>query len=218
MKRKKGKKNRKSNEKRNSMRAKFCTDKDTTLISGLEYQVNAVANVISNQSLMLRQELKSPLTFKVVDNSTKYILMIKKRPRSPNVTSEAKLKLKAIVRSCEMEDNNNATNEGNGADRNRMGIEDEERNLKGNTQSAGGGKTQNRRKQSGGKNKNKRNKNSLRNSQSYKGKNTKGQKDKKEENKSRRKSRGRNKKNNVSKNFRVRYIFITHYILPSIMM
>ena len=98
-----------------------CVDDDTDLTGGVEYQVDATARTASpdstNESKSISyQYLNPPFKFKIADEATKYILSIKKRPKSFNVTSDNKVKLKAKIKSCE-ENSFNGTNdivEGNG--------------------------------------------------------------------------------------------------------
>merc|ERR1712150_161291 len=107
-------------DKKDMMCSNVCTDEDTALMSGVEYQVDAtaaIANSNSNQDpkneskLISYQDLNSPLRFKIADDTTKFILSIKKRPRSFNITSDNKVKLKARVKLCD-EGSSNGTSPG----------------------------------------------------------------------------------------------------------
>ena len=91
-----------------AMRAKFCIGDNVTLQSGIDYRVHVKANLMPNtsQSNFSTKATNSSLMFKIADNSTKYLLVMKKHPRDFRISSESKLKIKARIMSCGVEGNN----------------------------------------------------------------------------------------------------------------
>ena len=215
---------RKHDKNRNNMKkARVCTNDDTPLVGGVEYQINAVANIMPNatEGFLFTQELQSPVKFKIAEDSAKYLLFIRKRPRSSNVTAESRLQLKAKIKSCE-DDNINGTAS---KDRENLkgatstGGNEDELQVKGQSNSRDRNRKRNRN--SGKGNKNRRNKGNRRDKNKGKqqsgnhgrGDKNKGQSSQKT-NKSdknningtknkRNGSRRRNKHNDASKNFKV---------------
>ena len=96
------------NGKKNVMRAKFCIGDNVTLQDGVEYRVHVKANLMPNisQPNFSTKATNSSLIFKIADNSTKYLLVMKKHPRDFRISSESKLKIKARIVSCGVEGNN----------------------------------------------------------------------------------------------------------------
>ena len=204
-----------------------CADDDTDLISGAEYEIGATAKIgslksvndLKNESTLIRyQNLNPPLKFKIADDSTKYILSIKKRPKSFNVTSDNKLKLKAKIRSCEDENLNGTTNshaESNkekdlSTKNGRRGKPNSDDNLKGRKQKSNKDNKQGKNKRNkSGKNGNKtdkkdKSKNNRRNkNRSSKKKNKRNKKGDKENSIKNGKANNRRKKNDMSKKFKV---------------
>ena len=90
------------------MRAKFCIGDNVTLQSGIEYRVHVKANLMPNTSQpnFSTKATNSSLMFKIADNSTKFLLVMKKHPRDFRISSESKLKIKARIMSCGVEGNN----------------------------------------------------------------------------------------------------------------
>ena len=90
------------------MRAKFCIGDNVTLQSGIEYRVHVKANLMPNTSQpnFSTKATNSSLMFKIADNATKYLLVMKKHPRDFRISSESKLKIKARIMSCGVEGNN----------------------------------------------------------------------------------------------------------------
>ena len=96
------------NGNKNVMRAKFCIGDNETLQRGIEYRLHVKANLMPNTSQpnISTKVANSSLMFKIADNSTKYLLVIKKYPRDFRISSESKLKIKARIMSCALEGNN----------------------------------------------------------------------------------------------------------------
>ena len=204
----------------NMMKAKVCTNDDTTLVSGVEYQINAVANIMPNASegSLLTQELQSPLKFKIADESAKYLLFIKKRPRSSNVTAETRLQLKAKIKSCEDDDINGTVlkDRGNQKGATSTGGNEDEPQVK--DQSGSRERNRNKNRNSGKGNKNRGSKGNKGDKKKRKQRNGKGEKNKDQNSKKSNKtdknntkesknkinnSRRRNKQKDASKNFKV---------------
>ena len=226
-KKRKNKNKQKKFKKEDVMCSIVCADDDKDLISGNEYEIGATAKIVStnsgndskNESTVISyQNLNPPLKFKIADDSTKYILSIKKRPRSFNITSDNKLKLKARIRSCEDENLNGTTNSRaelneekdlskmNGR-RNKPNSDD---NLKGRKETPTNDEKQgkNKRNKNGKngikKNKKGKSKNDRRNKDgSSKKKNKRNKKGDKENSNKNGKANNRRKKNNMSKRFKV---------------
>ena len=210
------------------MKAKVCTGSTTTLVSGVEYQVNVKANLISNNTQTGSKQLQNSLRFRVADNSTKYLLRIKKRPRSSSVSPESKLKLKAKVISCgETKKDGNATMQ----EEKRKNWKKNRRNKGNNTKtkdlSGKRGQNQNRNNNSGKRNNNRGDgKRDRKQQNNPNGRDEEGQKARKKDKDSKRNrktnedndnnknsgkrgnKRGRRKKNDMSKDFKVGIIFL----------
>ena len=90
------------------MRAKFCIGDNKTLQSGIYYRVHVKANLMPNTSQpnFSTKATNSSLMFKIADNSTKYLLVIKKYPRDFRISSESKLKIKTRIMPCGVEGSN----------------------------------------------------------------------------------------------------------------
>ena len=225
-KKRKNKMKQKQFKKEDVMCSIICADDNADLISNAEYEIGATAKIGSmnsvkdpeNESTLIRyQNLNPPLKFKIADDSTKYILSIKKRPKSFNVTSDNKLKLKAKIKSCEEKSmdgtNSLAKNEkekdlsGKNGSRNKPASDD---NLKGrkekpNKNDMQGKNKRNKNGKTGNKtNKKDKSKNDRRNKErSSKKKNERNKKGDKENSNESGKPNNRRKKNNMSKKFKV---------------
>ena len=229
---KKNKMNQKQSKKEGVMCTVVCPDDDTDLISGADYEIGATAKIGSTDSigdpknestLISYQTLNPPLKFKIADDSTKYILSIKKRPKSFNITSQNKLKLKAKIKSCEeislngtnihSENENEKDLSRRNGRRNKPNSDD---NLKGRKDNRNKNDKQGKNKRNkNGKNRDKKNKKdkSKNGSVERKGqyikdmtsekKNDGNKKGDKEHSNKGGKSNNRRKKNNISKKFKV---------------
>ena len=100
---------RRQNRQRSSRqkRMKICTDSTTNLDSGVDYKVDVIANQVgnktrnnSNQGHASRNIEQRSLQFSVAARSKRFLLHIKKRPRTEIMSPESKLKLKATIREC----------------------------------------------------------------------------------------------------------------------
>ena len=225
-KRKKNKMNQKQSKKEGVMCTVVCPDEDTDLISGAEYEIGATAKIGStnsindrkNESLLISyQTLNPPLKFKVADDSTNYILSIKKRPKSFNITSENKLKLKAKIKSCEEISANGKNIHSQNVNEKDLSRANGRRNHPISDDNLKGRKINKNKNDKQGKNKrNKNGKNGDKKNKKDKSKNGKNNKDMsskkkndgnkkgdKENSNKGGKSNNRRKKNNLSKKFKV---------------
>ena len=198
------------------MRAKFCIGDNKTLQSGIDYRVHVKANLMPNTSQpnFSTKATNSSLMFKIADNSTKYLLVIKKYPRDFRISSESKLKIKTRIMPCGVEGSNitslkhpknktnsqrrkNKTGKENGKDM----INETNKQRRKTTSGSNGEKQENfenqARKYRGRDGKNNNNTNSIRNIKSNR--------------------KTRNRRNDISKNFKVKLgplyilIFLTLY-------
>ena len=169
-KKRKNKRKERQFDKKDMMCSTVCTDEDTELMGGVEYQVDATATIAmsnsiedpKNESMSISYlELNRPVRFKIADDTTKFILSIKKRPRSFNVTSDNKVKLKARIKLCE-ENSLNGTIISHGEENVSKDISGKERR-RNKTKSGGKSNNQNgngnRNNKTGRNKKNQRNKN-----------------------------------------------------------
>ena len=198
------------------MRAKFCIGDNKTLQSGIDYRVHVKANLMPNTSQpnFSTKATNSSLMFKIADNSTKYLLVIKKYPRDFRISSESKLKIKTRIMPCGVEGSNitslkhpknntnsqrrkNKTGKENGKDM----INETNKQRRKTSSGSNGEKQENfenqARKYRGRDGKNNNNTNSIRNIKSNR--------------------KTRNRRNDISKNFKVKLgplyilIFLTLY-------
>ena len=185
------------------MRAKFCISDNVTLQSGIEYRVHVKANLMPNTSQpnISTKATNSSLMFKISDNSTKYLLVMKKHPRDFRISSESKLKIKARIMSCGVEGNiitssKNSKNKTNSQRRkNKVGKE--------NGKDMMNETNKQRRKNSGGSNSEKQ-ENFENQARKYRGRDGKQNNNTNRIRNIKRNRNVRNRRNDISKNFKVK--------------
>ena len=204
------------------MQAKFCIGDNATLQSGIEYRVNVKANLMPNTSQpnISTKAANSSLMFRISANSTKYLLVMKKHPRDFRISSESKLKIKARIMSCGVEGNNitswkNPKNKTNSQRRKNTAGKENGKDMINET-------NKQRRKTTSGSNGEKQ-ENFENQARKYRGRDGKQNNNTNRIRNIKRNRNARNRRNDISKNFKVKLqslyilIFLTlHYIMEMI--